>query len=71
MTFPPSPEIIEDMVRRIRAEADIRKKWPYWSGGTIILERFKCGATLRPDGTFEKIFFQDGESREYFTVEKE
>lgn len=69
MNFPPEKALIRQMVQRLKAEAEIRKTWPGWSGGTVFLEKFGVGATLRPDGGFDKIFFTDGEGREYFKAE--
>ncbi len=53
----------------IREEIRKRKSNPAWRGGTIPSNFKSFFAEVDPGGNFKKIFFKQGDRREFFALE--
>ncbi len=68
--FPPTPGQLRIIGEDIREEIRKRQKdCPLWCGGTIPSNFRPYFADVDPKGNFKKIFFKDGDRREFFSLE--
>lgn len=66
MIFPPTVEQIALIAQAIRVEIKGRPAW--WCGGTVFSGIPNYYANVDKMGNFTKIFYQEGERREYFDI---
>ena len=68
--FPPTPGQLKAISEDIREEIKKRQKdCQLWCGGTIPSNFKSYYADVDPQGHFKKIFFKEGDRREFFAVE--
>ena len=68
--FPPTPGQLRVISEDIKEEIKKRQKSSsLWCGGTIPSNFRPYYADVDPNGNFKKIFFKDGDRREFFSVE--
>ena len=67
--IPAHPRPIEGDRRGLKEEVKKRKVCPLWRGGTIPSNFKSFFADVDPEGNFKKIFFKQGDRREFFSVE--
>ncbi len=68
--FPPTPSQLRAIAEDLKEEVKKRKgASPYWRGGTIPSNFKSFYADVDPEGNFKKIFFKQGDRREFFALE--
>mgnify|MGYP001574176099 CR=1 FL=1 len=68
MTFPPSIEQVAMIAMAIRVEIKGRPAW--WCGGTIFSGIPGYFADVDRDGNFKRIFYKEGDRKEYFQMKE-
>ncbi len=69
MLFPSTPGQLEAIAEDLKEEVKKRKVCPLWRGRTIPSNFNSYFADVDPEGIFKKIFFEEGDRREFFAVE--
>ena len=69
MSFPPTPVQLKAIAEDLKEEVKKRKSCSLWRGGTIPSNFKSFFADVDPEGNFKKIFFKEGDRREFFAVE--
>ena len=69
MSFPPTPGQLKAIAEDLKEEVKKRKSCSFWRGGTIPSNFNSFFADVDPEGNFKKIFFKEGDRREFFVVE--
>ena len=69
MSFPPTSVQLKAIVEDLKEEVKKRRVCPLWRGGTIPSNFKSFFADVDPEGNFKKIFFKEGDRRDFFVVE--
>ena len=69
MSLPPTLGQMKAIAEDVKEEVKKRKVCSLWRGGTIPSNFKSFFADVDPEGNFKKIFFKEGDRREFFAVE--
>jgi len=69
VSFPPTPVQLKAIAADLKEEVRKRKSCSLWRGGTIPSNFKSFFADVDPEANFKKIFFKEGDRREFFAVE--
>jgi len=69
VSFPPTLGLLKAIAEDLKEEVKKRKVCSLWRGGTIPSNFKSFFADVDPEGNFKKIFFKEGDRREFFALE--